>query len=74
VSNDVYTPRVIELLTQLHDLTTKDGVGYTTVFEESAGTWYVTIESAAPSECFVGKSRGFFEFALEDAIQFLQGT
>jgi hypothetical protein len=67
-----YTPENIELLNRLHATCRKVGVGYTTVYEECADTWYITIDSPAPSENFVGKSRGLLENALTDAIEFVE--
>lgn len=38
-------------------------------FSDGDGSWYFTINSTAPSECWSGKSRGSFGSALEDAME-----
>lgn len=58
-------------LQELHDLACKAMVSWSLHYEESYGTWYVEISSSAPSENFVGKSRGFEE-AITDACSWLR--
>lgn len=58
---------------RLQDILDKCGslaVGFSLTYEESADTWYFTVESAAQSERYIGKSRPF-EFACKDIEDWL---
>lgn len=55
----------------VYDAASKAGVGFTLVYEEAAGTWYFTVNSASPSESFVGKSYSF-DVAVESVLSWLR--
>lgn len=59
------------IIKELHKLCVSKEVGFTLVFEEGTPTWYVTIDSPAPTERFVSKSRPTIRSAVEDAIEHL---
>jgi len=61
----------LEDFKQLHALSLKCGVGFSLVFEEASNEWYITIDSSAPSESTVTKSRSLWS-VLDVAIQHLK--
>jgi hypothetical protein len=46
------------------------GVSFSLVYEEACDTWYFTIDSPAPSERYVGKSRSYMG-AVDDVLAWL---
>lgn len=58
------------LLERLHEAAAWAAVGFSVVYEEGSDQWYTTIESAAPTERFVSRTRSL-ETAIEMALDWL---
>lgn len=59
----------IELVKKLAD---ELGVSFSLHYHNSDGTWFWEINSAANSECFIGRNRHSLNLATEEAIEHLE--
>ena len=57
-------------LAKIHKKACDRRVNWALHYAEGEGSWYFTIDSAAPSECWIGKDRGF-PWACEDVEEWL---
>jgi hypothetical protein len=53
------------ILDEVVRLARKQGVGFSCVYCESDDSWYFTVNSAAPSECWMGRNYQAFAARLQ---------
>lgn len=59
-------------LNELHQLCQKLWVSYEINFSEGDNRWYIKISSAAPAECYMSRSKGSLDHAIESAMEHLK--
>lgn len=57
-------------LQRVYELAGAAQVSFSVTYEEGADEWYGEVFSSAPTENFMGKSRGF-DFAIDDMVSHL---
>lgn len=57
---------------KLHEVCLAHQVSYSIHYDESDHTWYVTLSSPAPAECFVSKNYSELTDAVDPAIEHLE--
>ena len=65
-----YTPEVVELLSNLHEICNFNDSSYEIHHYEADDTWSIKVTNAYTT-CFMTKPLGFLENALKVAIAFL---
>jgi hypothetical protein len=58
-------------LQQVYETARAASVGFTLTYEESCDEWYFTVNSPAPTEQWVGKSRSF-DVAVDSVCDWLR--